>query len=384
MRSLEAARADWAEWARRTVHPMMTLTEEGLVLGAGTVLAKAGADRWSRPTLAVDGAEERILTLLAVAYGKPIDPAILGHIRRASEQLSRGEPCLALIHLAYTGLSKLADEQECSFRLFLAERALADGVAPSDLLKACGIDSAALDLLRAGYDPNQPRVLGGNPSGGQWTEAGPPAGRRTAPRRIPWAGPAPEHPKLPAHPRSNASATGHLRAPAHAPPGGSPASDRKEPRRPLSIPVDYTPVHELPSDAKVVIPRDGLPILDPDSPTKFLMAPPRADFREVYAAGRVIARLPVFEQYSRAREAIAQEGIYDFQRDVPRQKFYDHYVPAANYAVGVYMAGASYSLETTLAFAKLYALRHSRNYDSRDQLGWIERGWTDAVRGRWR
>src|SRR5262249_29861167 len=111
---------------------------------------------------------------------------------------------------------------------------------------------------------------------------------------------------------------------------------------------------------------------------------PRADFREVYAAGRATAHLPLSEQYSRARAAIAQEGAYDFQRDAPRQEFYYPYVHAANYAVGVYMAGAGYSLETTKVFAKLYALRHSSNYDARDQLGWIERGWTDAVRGRWR
>ena len=113
------------------------------------------------------------------------------------------------------------------------------------------------------------------------------------------------------------------------------------------------------------------------------MAPPRADFREVYTAGRAIRSLPLSEQYRRVRAAIAQEGTYDFQRDAPHEKFYDHYVPAANYAVGVYMAGAGYSLEDTCAFAKLYALRHS-NYDAQDQLSWMERGWTDAVRGRWR
>jgi hypothetical protein len=35
------------------------------------------------------------------------------------------------------------------------------------------------------------------------------------------------------------------------------------------------------------------------------------------------------------------------------------------------MAGAGYSLESTRVFAKLYALRHSNNYDAQDQLGWI-------------
>ncbi len=82
--------------------------------------------------------------------------------------------------------------------------------------------------------------------------------------------------------------------------------------------------------------------------------------------------------------AIAQEGTYDFQRDVPQQKFHDPYIHAANYAAGVYMAGAGYSLTATLALAKLYALRNSKNYDAQDQLGWIQRGWKDATAGRWR
>ena len=115
-----------------------------------------------------------------------------------------------------------------------------------------------------------------------------------------------------------------------------------------------------------------------------LMAPPRADFREIYAAGQSIASLPLLEQYNRARAAIAQEGTYDFQRDAPNQKFLDPYIHAANYAAGVYMAGAGYSLETTRSLAKIYALRNSSNYDAQDQLGWIKRGWTDATAGRWR
>lgn len=87
------------------------------------------------------------------------------------------------------------------------------------------------------------------------------------------------------------------------------------------------------------------------------MAPPGADYREVYAAGRAIAPLTIPEQYSLGRAAIAQGGTYDFQRDVRQEKFYDAYVHAANYAVGMYRAGAGYSLEGTRVFAKLYALR---------------------------
>ena len=99
-------------------------------------------------------------------------------------------------------------------------------------------------------------------------------------------------------------------------------------------------------------------------------------YREVYAAGRAIASLPYSEQYRRARAAIAQEGTYDFQRDVAQQRFFDAYVHASNYAVGVYMAGAGYSLEATRSLAKLYALRNSKNYKSQDQL--IKRGWKDG------
>ena len=219
-------------------------------------------------------AEGRILTLLTIAYGRAIDPTVLNHIRRASEQWSRGKPCLALIHLAYTGLPTLSDEQNGSFRLFLAERTLAAGVASRDLLKACGIDSAPLDLLNAGYNSNQPRVPAGTGrESGRWTTAD----------------------------------------------ASSVAPVSLQPRVELA---DYKPVHELPDDAVVVTTPDGRPIYDKDSETKKLMAPPRADFRQIYAAGRAVASLPYSEQYRQAHAAIAQEGAYDFQRDVQQQRFY--------------------------------------------------------------
>lgn len=268
--------------------PVLAITREGLVL-AGTVLAKAGRDCHDRLQLALDGAEERILALLATVYGRTVGPALLGKIRGAAAYWNQGETVLAAIQLARAGLPPLADEGAASLRLGLGEKLLANGLSPQELPKACGLDPAAFDLRRAGYNP---RVPAGSPDGGQWTDDGSEAGRQ------------------------------------------------KDPTPSMLVPANYTPVHELPFDAKAVIPPDGVPILDPDSPTKFLMAPSHADFQEVYNAGRAIKSLPLVEQYARARTAIAQEGTYDFQRDVPRQKFYDPYVPAANYAVGVYMAGA--------------------------------------------
>lgn len=114
------------------------------------------------------------------------------------------------------------------------------------------------------------------------------------------------------------------------------------------------------------------------------MAPPRADFHKVYAAGRSIASLPIVEQYKLGRIAIGQEGTYDFQRDVVQHKLYHSYIHAANYAVGVYMSGAGYSLEATRTLAEFYALRNSTNYYSEDKLGWINRGWQDGMSGVWK
>ena len=287
--------------------------------------------------LAIGRAAERILALLAVAYGKTVGPKTLGGIRRAATEWSRGETCLAQIHLARCGLPRLPDDEEAPFRLFLGDEMLAEGLTPRELVKACGLALAPFDLLKAGFNPDQPRTPASNPDGGRWTSDDDPATSRP-----------------------------------------------DEPARSLLMPANYTLVHGCLQDARMVIPPDGIPIPDKDSPTKTLMAPPSADFRQVSTAGQEISSLPLSEQYPRVRAAIAQEGTYDFQRDVPNQKFYDAYTPAANYAVGVYMAAAGYSLDTTRALAKLYALRHSGNYNTQDQLEWIKRGWTDATSGRWR
>ena len=309
----------------------MTFTEEGLVLGAGTVLAKASSNHSGRPAVAIDNAEERVLALLAVAYGKDADPSVLDHIRRASEEWSRGEPRLALIHLAYTGLSKLADEQASSFRLFLAERALADGVAPSDLLKACLFDSGSLDLHKAGYNLRQPRVPKGNPDGGQWTSDD--GGTSPAERSITFA--------------------------------------------------DYKVIKEPPGDAKVVVPRDGVRITGGD-PTTLLIAPRHVNYRQVYAAGKAIAAAPLPIQIALIRANLRQDGTFDFQRDPVRQETQPAYANASNYAVGVYMAGAGYSLGLARGMAETYALFNSSNYGDKNQTAWLEQGWRDANSGRWK
>jgi hypothetical protein len=280
MTSLTAAREDRAALSQsRLPAPVMTISEEGLVLGA-TVLAPLRRDAFGLAEFVFAGAEERILALLAIAYGKIVGPDVLGNIHWAGREWRRGQPRLAQIHLAHSGLPRLADVETASSRLLLGEQLLAAGVAPRDLITAYG-HPVPHDLLKAGYNPDQPRAPAGNSDGGQWTSAGA-------------------------------------------------ASSGISPVEPHLEFVSYTPVHELPDDAVVVTTPTGQTIADPDSHTKKLMAPPHADFRQVYAAGRVIASLPYSEQYHRAHAAIAQKGTYDFQRNVQQQKFYDAYIHASN------------------------------------------------------
>src|SRR5882672_5748825 len=99
MVSAEDVREAWKECARlHPIEPTMTLTADGLVLGAGTLLAKRRDERARKPQLMIDGGEERLLTLLSIAHGQPVSPAILGNIRRAARDWSSGEVCLAHIH----------------------------------------------------------------------------------------------------------------------------------------------------------------------------------------------------------------------------------------------------------------------------------------------
>jgi hypothetical protein len=292
--SLTAARNDWAERSRlRPPAPVLTINDTGLVLGT-TVLIPMRRDACVMPTLAIEGAEGRILALLAIACGESIGPGILDNIRRASKYWGQGEDHLAAIELALSGVPPLDDPQDASFRLFLGDKLLVDGLSPRELVEACGVDPAPLDAIKGGYNPNEPRVPAGNPDGGQWT--------------------------------SNTD---------EAPPAAA------------IEPSDYKP----PRDAKVVIPADGVPISAGNPPT-LLIAPPHADFRQVYAAGQAIAAMAPLDQILHIRAALRQGGTFDFQGNPIRQEAYPSYANASNYAVGVYMAGAGYSLWGTLHAAE--------------------------------
>lgn len=152
----------------------MAITEEELVLGAGTALAKWTPRNGHAPELALDGGEDRILALLSVSHGRSVSPAVLGNIRRAATAWGRGETCLASIELALSRLPGL--EEGGAYRLFLTDRLLGAGVAPTDLMQALGFAPTAPEALKAGYNPDEPRIPAGNGrESGEWTDGGEPA-----------------------------------------------------------------------------------------------------------------------------------------------------------------------------------------------------------------
>ncbi|HZK88587.1 MAG TPA: hypothetical protein VFC56_00415 [Stellaceae bacterium] len=135
MLSAEGVRAAWKERARLCpIDPTMSLRVDGLVLGAGTVLVKQQNGRYGELRLVIDGDEERLLALLAVAYGRDVSPTVLGNIRRAARDWNRGEKCLASIQLAHSRLPPLPAGEAAPFRLFAADLLLDEGMNPRELL----------------------------------------------------------------------------------------------------------------------------------------------------------------------------------------------------------------------------------------------------------
>ncbi len=88
----------WDDRARRP-YPRMEISGEGLMLGAGTVLAGMGRDERGRPRRTLHD-EPRVVALLATAYEQPVDVRLLAKLRRAAKLWNEGEKALAHIHLA--------------------------------------------------------------------------------------------------------------------------------------------------------------------------------------------------------------------------------------------------------------------------------------------
>ena len=161
------------EWrARRASAPIdavMRFSDAGLVLGAGTVLASADA---SGPGIRIEGDEPRLLALLAAAHSRmPVTESLM-HIRNAARRWNEGEPSLAAIHLALSGVDRLRRPEADACRLFLADRLLQAGLPTDTLLKALDLGPPATGALSK-YNPNQPRVpAGSGRTSGEWSSTG--------------------------------------------------------------------------------------------------------------------------------------------------------------------------------------------------------------------
>ena len=264
-------------------------------------------------------------------YGRAVPLAVLGSLRRVAKHWQGGDKCLAAIHLAQMGLPDIV--KDAAYRLALAAELIDAGVAPRELAQELGFDVPA-GLGKYNYNPNEARVSAGSGrASGDWTFAD--AG--TVMSGV-----------------ASAYVATHTEKEINVVPG-------------------------LPKDAVVVARPHGTPIEDQKSATGKLMAPPKADFREVYAAGASAKSYDVEAMY----EALGHFGTFDFQRDRGSNSFYAGYVHASNYAVGVYMAGAGYDKWTSVKIAETYGFFGSSNKYSSAGKEWIERGWDDAKQGAW-
>jgi len=98
-----------AAWRAERAHRLAryarapSLGADGLLLGPMTIVAKRVADRWGVPILEIDGCEKRVLSLLAVAYWRPVRPFVIDQLRHVSKVLSGRNPGLAPILISQAG-----------------------------------------------------------------------------------------------------------------------------------------------------------------------------------------------------------------------------------------------------------------------------------------
>jgi hypothetical protein len=153
----------------RPLYDLISFVKDWLVLGHGIFLARRTYNQRGEPELVFKGGQERPLSLLALAYLRPLPARILDHLRRAARDWGRGEKCLVYIPLAFDHLGKLDDPEEAAFRLLGADEFMKIGVSARDLLKAFGLDRGPDNRFEK-FNPDQRRVpKGAGRQSGRWT-----------------------------------------------------------------------------------------------------------------------------------------------------------------------------------------------------------------------
>ena len=162
MQEIGELELEWQQSLPRKIRQGLSLVDEGLVLGATRLLPKLD-------TGLAECQEPRLVALLSVAYGRPVEASVLDTVRRAAKHARAGNAAMAATHIALARLPRLSDPGDDARRLFIADGLIAKGVSPRDIFAALEFDPAPLDELEK-YNPDQPRVpAGSGRTSGEWT-----------------------------------------------------------------------------------------------------------------------------------------------------------------------------------------------------------------------
>ena len=150
-------------------HPAVSITDEGLVCGAGSTLVRMARTGSGRPRLLVEDDAVRLIAMLSAAFNRRVAATkIVPHVSAAAEHWSRGDKAVANFRLIFARLPQLRDQAD-AHRLCLAEYVLDQGLAPEALMKALGFAAPSVDLQK--YREDQPRVPPGfGIDSGRWTD----------------------------------------------------------------------------------------------------------------------------------------------------------------------------------------------------------------------
>jgi hypothetical protein len=167
--SMLAEKLDKAWGARRrsiSVDPVMRFASDGLVLGAGTVLATSDP---STRQVSIDLSEPRLHVLLTAAHLRVPTDLELAHLGKAAKCWNEGQEAFAAMHLALSRLDRLERAEADAHRVFLADGLLKHGIGADAIVAALRAAPSFLENLGK-YDPDQPRVpAGSGRQSGQWT-----------------------------------------------------------------------------------------------------------------------------------------------------------------------------------------------------------------------
>ena len=116
----------------------LTLCDQGVVLGSGTVIAPLSELPGGQLGLKIEGRAEEILALLSIACGAPTPTQVLDRLNGVSQALQGGDKALAAIGLALVGQPALPG-RAAAVALAKTAAAMQAGAEPRILIKALGI-----------------------------------------------------------------------------------------------------------------------------------------------------------------------------------------------------------------------------------------------------